>query len=181
MSTFRAFVARLRAHLDTAGVPFVIGGSFALAARGVPRFTSDIDVMVMTPDLTPVHAAMAAGRYEWINEVTFRDDATGLLIDIILAEDAAQRHVFEAATRTALDDDVAVRVLTAEGCCIMLLREATRGDPRRRPLRLRDIEALALATKLDWTEIRDWARRMGWRAAYADLAAEGKPPWDALD
>lgn len=71
--------------------------------------------------------------------------------------------------------DAAVRVLSAEGCCIMLLREATKGDPKRRPLRLRDIEALALVTKLDWSEIREWASRMGYTQAYADMAAEGKP------
>lgn len=175
MSAFRALIARLRAALHEASVPFVVGGSFALAARGVPRFTQDIDVMVFAPDLAPLHRAMLGKRFEWINEVTFRDDESGLLVDLIPVEDEAQRHAFDSATLTPLADGVEVRVLSAEGCCIMLLREATRGDPKRRPLRLRDIEALALATPLDWTEIQEWAKRMGFSKAYADLAAEGKP------
>ena len=175
MSAFRGLVERLRASLHEAAVPFVVGGSFALAARGVPRFTQDIDIMVFVPDLAPLHRVMVAREFEWVNEVTFRDDASGLLIDLIPVEDEAQRHVFEAATLTRIADDIEVRVLTAEGCCIMLLREATLGDQKRRPLRLRDIEALALATPLDWEHIQGWAKRMGWSKAYADLAAEGKP------
>lgn len=175
MTTFRAFAARLRASLDDVGVPFVVGGSFALAARGVPRFTQDIDIMVRTPDLGPVHRAVMQNRFEWINEVTFRDDDTGLLLDVIPVEDAAQRHVFEAVTLTPLADSVEIRVLTAEGCCIILLREATTGDPKRRPLRLRDIEALALTRSLDWQEIVTWTRRMGYEDAYRALQAQGKP------
>lgn len=175
MSAFRRLMARLRARLDEESVPFVVGGSFALAARGVVRLTQDIDLMVMVPDLAAVHRAMTAGRFEWINEVTFRDDDTGLLLDVIAIKDAAQRHAFEGATRTSLEGGTEFRALTAEGCCIMLLREATQGDPKRRPLRLRDIEALALVTPLSWEEIRDWSTRMGYTEAYRDLRAQGKP------
>lgn len=175
MTGFRGLVARLRAVFDAERVPFVVGGSFALAARGVTRMTQDVDLMVLARDLAPVHRAMAAGRFEWINEVTFRDDATGLLLDLILVEDAAQRHVFEEATLATFEGGSEVRVLTAEGCCLMLLREATNGDPKRRPLRLRDIEALALVTALRWDPVRAWAERMGYDRAYADLRAPGKP------
>jgi hypothetical protein len=174
--SLRGLLARLRAAFDGVGVPFVIGGSFALAACGVPRLTRDVDVMVIAPDLTPVHRAMQAARFEWINEVTFRDDETGLLVDIIPIEDAAQRHAFESAVLTPFDGGVEVRTLTAEGCCIMLLREATIGEPKRWPLRLRDIEALALVTPLRWDEIASWARRMDYAVAYADIRAAGRPP-----
>lgn len=176
MTRFRRLIARLRGGLNGEGVPFVVGGSFALAARGFSRLTRDIDLMVMTRELAPVHRAMAAQRFEWLNEVTFRDDDTGLLVDVIPVEDAAQQHAFDTATLATLEGGVEVRVLAAEGCCIMLLREATRGDPKRRPLRLRDIEALALITPLDWKEIREWASRMGYADAYADVRAAGKPP-----
>lgn len=175
MTSFRGLIARLRSCLHEAAVPFVIGGSFALAARGVARFTQDIDVMVFVPDLSPLHRALAGAGFEWINEVTFRDPESGFLVDLIPVEDPAQRHVFEAATLTPIAEGIDVRVLTAEGCCIMLLREATLGDPKRRPLRLRDIEALALVTALDWGHIRTWADRMGCAKAYADVAAHGKP------
>ena len=57
----------------------------------------------------------------------------------------------------------------------MLLREATIGDRRRRPLRLRDIEARALVRDLGWDEIRTWASKRGYEEAYRELRAEGKP------
>lgn len=174
MTRLRGLIARIRSRFDPEGIPFVVGGSFALAARGVIRMTQDIDLMVMTPGLDAVHRAMRAGGFEWINEVIFRDDETGLLVDILPVFDAAQRHVFDAASLTRIEGGPELRVLTAEGCCIMLLREATLGDPRRRPLRLRDIEALALVAPLDWSEIREWAERGGYQDAYDRVDAAGK-------
>lgn len=176
MASFAGLLAHLRARLDSESVPFVIGGSFALAARGHPRLTDDIDVMVMCRGLAGVQRAMTDPRYERINEVTFRDLPTSLLVDLIPVEDDAQRHVFDSATLARIPGGAEARVLTAEGCCLMLLREATLGDKKRRPLRLRDIELLAMGA-LDWSEIRAWARRMRWRAAYRDVVAEGKPAW----
>jgi hypothetical protein len=165
----------LRSRLDAEGVPFVIGGAFALAARGHPRFTDDIDVMVLTRDLAPVHRAFAGHRLSMVNEVTFRDDETGLLVDVIPVEDEAQRRVFEDATPTEVEGAKPARVLTAEGLAVMLLREATHGDPARRPLRLRDVELLATSGTLDWGYVVAWTRRMGYEDAYRELRAPGKP------
>lgn len=83
MSSLAGLLNHLRARLEAEGVPFVIGGAFALAAHGHPRFTDDLDVMVLTQDLAPVHRALGPPRFEFINEVTFRDAETGLLVDII--------------------------------------------------------------------------------------------------
>ena len=176
MSTMRGLLDRLRGRFGEEGVPFVVGGSVALAARGVVRATQDLDLMVMVKDLTPVHRAMTAAGMEWVNEVTFRDEGTGLFLDIIVVADEAQRYAFEAATLEPIDGVDGIRVLTSGSCCVMLLREATKGDPKRRPLRLRDIEALSLVVGLDWDEIRSWAERMGYGAAYRDLRIDGKPP-----
>lgn len=176
MSSLAGLLNHLRARLDGEGVPFVIGGAFALAAHGHPRFTDDLDVMVLTQDLSPVHRALGPPRFEFINEVTFRDAETGLLVDIIPVEDEAQRSAFDAAQLTPLHGAAGVRVLRSEGLCVMLLREATKGDPRRRTLRLRDIELLASEGKLDWEYVRSWARRMGYGEAYREVRAPGKPP-----
>lgn len=156
-------------------MPFVIGGAFALAAHGHPRFTDDLDVMVLTQGLEPVHHALEPRHYERINEVTFRDIATGLYVDLFPVEDEAQREVFDTAEKTELHGAGNLRVLTPEGLVLMLLREATEGDPDKAPLRLRDIELLARTHELDWAYLAEWATKMGYDVAYEDVSAPGKP------
>lgn len=176
MSTLGGLLNHLRARLEGTGIPFVVGGAFALAARGFPRFTDDVDIMVLTKDPTPVQRALGPPRFEMINEVTFRDNETGLWIDVIPVLDEAQRAVFDDALVTPLHGASGIRVLTAEGLAVMLLREATGGDARMRATRLRDIEVMAADGKLDWQRITPWVRRMGYAQAYEDVRAEGKPP-----
>lgn len=175
---FRGLLNNLRARFDAAGVAFAIGGSFALAARGHVRATTDLDVMVLAPDLGPVHRALEAppSRFEYVNEVTFRDEATGLLIDVIPVEDEAQRAVFEAARKAPIVGATDIPILTAEGTCLMLLRQATIEGPGRGLQRIADINALSSKVPLDWTFLRAWAVKMGYEKAYALVVAPGKPP-----
>lgn len=77
LTGFAALLNRLRPRLEGEGVPFVIGGSFALAARGHPRFTDDVDVMVLASDLAPVHRALKHGKFEYLNEVTSETPQVG--------------------------------------------------------------------------------------------------------
>ena len=114
-------------------------------------------------------------EFETINEVTFRDVATGLTIDVIPVEDDAQRWAFANATPEVVQGARPVRILTAEGLALMLLREATLGDARRRPLRLRDIETLAVNDDVDLGAVAPWVKRMGYEEAWRALQVEGKP------
>lgn len=41
-----AVLERLRAALDMAGIPYMVTGSFASSAHGVPRATNDIDIVI---------------------------------------------------------------------------------------------------------------------------------------
>ena len=50
MSDLAGLVRRLVIALDAAGVPFMIAGSFASAAHGLPRTTQDLDVVIDPPD-----------------------------------------------------------------------------------------------------------------------------------
>lgn len=175
MSEFSALLNRLRSRLDAAGLPFVIGGSFALATRGLPRYTEDIDIMVLAPRLEPVHRALAGDPFEVVSEAIFRDIATGLAIDVFIVKDEDQRWAFRTATPERIQGAEEVRVLTAEGLAVMLLREATTGDPRKRPLRLRDVEWMATSDTVDLAAVAPWAKKMGYEKAYADLAIPRKP------
>lgn len=181
MSEFAGLLKDLRARFEAAGVPFAVGGAFALAARAQPRQTDDLDIMVLTDDLSPVHQALEPDRYVMVNEVTFQDAETGLHLDLFPVEDEAQRFAFDEAVREDLEGAKDIPALSADGLAVMLLREATEGDPDRRPLRLRDVELLAIEADLDRTEVRRWAKRMGYEAAYEDLQASGKPALEPGD
>lgn len=181
MSELAGLLNNLRARFEAEGVPFAVGGAFALAARAQPRQTDDLDIMVLADDLSPVHRALKPDRYVLVNEVTFRDAETGLHLDLFPVEDEAQRFAFDEAVREDLEGANDIPVLTADGLAVMLLREATEGDPDRRPLRLRDVELLAIEADLDWETIRGWADRMGYEQAYEDLQIEAKPPLEPGD
>lgn len=166
-------VDELADRLETQGVPFVIGGAFALAVHGTPRFTYNLDVMVMT-GLGRAQAALADPRYEELSPVSFREATTDLLLDLHPVRDEAQRWAAQQAEAVELLDRE-VNVLTPEGLAVMLLREATQGEDDVRPLRLRDVELLARQPGLDWDEVAHRAERFGYAEAYGEIDAPDKP------
>lgn len=175
MTEFTGLLNNLRAAFEREGVAFVVGGSFALAALGHPRATADIDLMVLLrgDDLGPVHRALGDRRFSMRNEVTFEDDVTGLFLDILPVVDGAQKEAFERARTVPIHGSTRIRVLSADGLALMLLREATIGDKSRRRQRLADLDALARVAKLDEAFLAEWARRMGYTKALADWRAPG--------
>lgn len=173
----RGLLANLRARLGPEGVGIAVGGAFALAARGFVRGTDDLDLMVLTPrdGLLAVQRALQDARYGRVNEVTYRDGPTGLILDILPVTDAAQRDVFQRAVPTVVSG-VTVPVLTADGLAVMLLREWTQGSVVKRPQRLLDLQRLSVHNSLGYAYIRGWVRRMGYEAAYGAWQDPRKPP-----
>lgn len=164
-------ITHLQERFETNGVPFVIGGAFALAASGNPRFTYNLDVMVLT-GLDHAGQALDDPRYERIDGVTFRETTTDLLVDLHPVRDQAQTWAAEHAELTdVLGSEV--KVLTPEGLALMLLREATEGEDEVRPLRLRDIELLDQQPGVDWDAIEPMIEQMGYADAYADVQRAG--------
>ncbi len=164
----------LTSRFEAHGVPFVVGGAFALAARGTPRFTYNLDLMILAP-LQRAREALEDPRYEEIGPVTYRETTTDLYLDLHPVEDAAQRWAADQAETVDVLGE-SVPVLTAEGLALMLLREASQGEKGARPLRLRDVELLAREPGLDWETILGLVRQMGYEEAYKDVHAPGKPP-----
>lgn len=167
-------ITHLTERLETNGVPFVIGGAFALAARGTPRFTYNLDVMVLT-GLDHAATALDDPRYERIDPVTYRETTTDLMLDLHPVRDAAQQFAAEQAEITDVLG-TEVNILSPEGLALMLLREASQGEDAVRPLRLRDVELLARQPGLAWEAILDLVEEMGYEDAYRQVQAEGKPP-----
>lgn len=163
----------LEQRFEETGVPFVVGGAFALAALGTPRFTYNLDLMVST-GLDHATAALDDPRYERIDPVTYRETTTDLYVDLHPVEDAAQRWAVDHAETTDVLG-AQLQVLSAEGLALMLLREATVGDPQARPLRLRDVELLARQPGVEWRAILDAIRQGGFEEAYREVDAPDKP------
>lgn len=166
-------VDELADRFEMRGVPFVIGGAFALAIHGNPRFTYNLDVMVLA-DVQRARSALQDPRYEELSPVSYRETTTDLMLDLHPVRDEAQRWAAQAAETVELLDRE-VSVLTPEGLAVMLLREATQGEESVAPLRFRDVELLARQPGLDWDTVAEKAQRFGYEEAYGEVAADGKP------
>jgi len=60
VSGVRDVLARLAVATDRAKVPFMLAGSFASTAHGLPRTTQGIDVVIDPPDLAALEALVSA-------------------------------------------------------------------------------------------------------------------------
>lgn len=173
MKELEDIAQELKTRLETNGIPFVIGGAFALAARGTPRFTYNLDLMILT-SLEQAQAAFQDPRYEEIGPATYRESTTDLYLDLHPVKDPAQRWAADDAETIDVFGEP-LPVLTAEGLALMLLREATIGEEDVRPLRLRDVELLAREPGIDWEKILHLIREQGYQDAFEAIDAPGKP------
>ena len=51
MSELQELLRDIVARLDAAGIPFMVAGSFASSAHGMPRTTQDLDLVIAPPGL----------------------------------------------------------------------------------------------------------------------------------
>jgi hypothetical protein len=98
MTELGGFLERLVGLLDGAGVPFMIAGSFASAAHGLPRTTQDLDVVIdpprpesldalvssMPPDVYYVDADAARDALRRRSMFNVVDQASGWKVDFII-------------------------------------------------------------------------------------------------
>ncbi|MFO0892276.1 MAG: nucleotidyltransferase [Isosphaeraceae bacterium] len=60
----REFYIRTLAVLNEAGIPFLVGGAYALAVHtGIERHTKDLDIFIRRSDRDPILEALAAAGY----------------------------------------------------------------------------------------------------------------------
>src|ERR1700678_112722 len=84
----RAFYVRTLAVLIEAGIPFLVGGAYALAKHaGIERHTKDLDIFVHRHDRDPILHALGAAGYRtdvsfphWLAKAYDDDDA---FVDVI--------------------------------------------------------------------------------------------------
>ena len=182
MSDVQDLLRRLVAATCQSDVPFMIAGSFASMAHGLPRTTQDLDVVIDPPDeaalgalvtalladefnVDPDAAREAMQRRSMFNAI----DRSAWKIDFILRK-ARSFSMEEFARRTAVQIlGVPVFIASAEDTIIAKLEwsKLSGGSERQH----RDVAGVLATMKdeLDRDYIERWVRELGlepeWKAA----------------
>lgn len=172
MSDLQTLLGEMTRLLDTAGVPFMIAGSFASTTHGLPRTTYDVDIVIDPPDAralesfvrsmdpnvlyVDVDAALdALRRRSMFNAI---DQRSGWKIDFMLRKDRPfSREEFGRRLRlTVLGIDVFIA--SPEDTIIAKLEwsKLSGGSERQR----RDIAGIVatIGAQLDDAYIERWVR-----------------------
>lgn len=137
------------AVFDGAGFGFALIGGVALAARGVPRATADVDLLLAVEDTPAAVAGLATLGYRIVHEslevVQLEAPATGLVpVDILMARRAPSRGMLVRAERIHVLSDLAIPVAQTEDL-IGLKVQAACNDPARALQDWADVVALVQA------------------------------------
>ncbi len=183
MTTLEGLLDRIVGLLDATSIPFMIAGSFASTAHGLPRTTQDIDIVIdppgadsleaflraLTPEQYYVDADAARDALRRRSMFNVIDQASGWKIDFIIRKNRAFSHE-EFARRTRMPLlGIEVFVATPEDTIVAKLEWSAQsgGSERQR----RDVAGILAASgdALDRAYVERWVREMGleeeWAAA----------------
>jgi hypothetical protein len=147
MSDLRGLLERIVPALKGANVPFMVAGSFASAAHGLPRSTNDLDIVIdptretlesllqrLPPETYYVDADVARDALKRRSMFNVVDHATGWKIDFIMRKNRAfSREEFERRSTVNLLG-VDVLMASAEDTILAKLEwsKASGGSERQR-------------------------------------------------
>ncbi len=155
MSEVEGVLRRLVAATSHAGVPFMIAGSFASTAHGLPRTTQDVDVVIDPPDTRALDMLVLA---------LLADD---FYVDANAAREAMQRRsMFNAIDRSAWKIDFILR--KARPFSVEEFRRRTSVQILGIPVFVASAEDTIVA-KLEWSK-RDRSARRGSERQRRDVA-----------
>jgi hypothetical protein len=161
---------RLVRSLDAAGIPFMIAGSFASSAHGLPRTTQDLDVVVDPPSpealdalirsLSPeeyyVDASAARDALRHRSMFNVVDHASGWKVDFIVRKNRVfSRDEFARRMKFVLLD-VPVYVASPEDTIVAKLEWSKQSDGSER--QRRDVAGILaiVGQELDRAYIERW-------------------------
>jgi hypothetical protein len=186
MSDLRSLLERIVPALERAHVPFMVAGSFASAAHGLPRSTNDLDIIIdptresldsllaqLPPETYYVDVDVARDALQRRAMFNVIDHATGWKIDFIIRRNRAfSREEFERRSPMSLLG-VEVLMASAEDTILAKLEwsKASGGSERQR----RDIAGIiaTLGESLDRTYLEHWLHELDLQAEWA--LAQGTP------
>jgi hypothetical protein len=168
MQTYNRLVKRLVKALETAGLDYAFTGALAASFYGLPRTTTDIDVIVQVCDETArsklVHALERAGMRADEGEIDramasgygiaeFTDQKTAYSVDVILSFSKLQK-------RTGTISGIQTFFQTPEDLISAKLRMIRATVPKERAQKDKDdIKAILKFTTVDVDAIRKKARK----------------------
>lgn len=174
----RTVVASLERH----GIPYFVTGSIATIFYGEPRFTNNIDVVVLLTknklnllakdfpapeyylDYEAAQEAIAARR-----QFNLIQPGSGLKVDIIVVEESAfNRSRFARAVRIHPAPDYEASFASAEDVILMKLEYYRQGGSDRH---VRDIQGVMAVqgSDIDRAYIARWAGRLGLEAVWKEI------------
>lgn len=176
-------LGRVAKLLDTAEIPFMVAGSFASTAHGLPRSTQDIDLVIDPPSPSSLEALLASISTEqyYVDADAARDAlrrramfniidlASGWKVDLILRKDRAfSRNEFARRIEMGVLG-IPVFVASPEDTIVAKLEwsKLAGGSERQR----RDVAGIVatVGAALDRAYIERWARDLSladeWEAA----------------
>jgi hypothetical protein len=184
MSELKGLLERVTVAMAGADVPFMIAGSFASTAHGLPRTTQDLDIVIdptpegldallraLPPEQYYVDADSARDALQRRTMFNAIDQVTGWKIDFIIRKNRAFSRE-EFARRIAMPLlDVPVFIASPEDTIVAKLEWSVQsgGSQRQR----RDIAGIlaTVGSRLDRDYIERWVRDLGldeeWTAAQA--------------
>jgi hypothetical protein len=169
-------LADLTAALERLGIPYLIGGSVASSAHGIPRTTLDVDIVARIALRQTVELAAALGSEWYVDTEGARTGISvgrsfnvihmlsGAKFDIFPAtEDFKERQLERAVRRTVeiWGGRAECPVATAEDILLAKLRWYRDGGEVSE-VQWNDIQGiLAVNPSLDFGYVEQWAARLG--------------------
>jgi hypothetical protein len=174
--------------LEKTGVRYSVIGATALAVRGLPRMTRDLDLTVMIDDGPAIIDALRNAGLKAVTPpgteddpeamVVFVDEATGVDVDLLIAAGDPEATVIDEATVTSVFGANG-RVATLEHLLLLYLYS-------NQPKHIGDFAAIVTSGRADLAAaeqklrdmhpemVQEWRRRI--RDAKAPPPAPAKPP-----
>ncbi len=185
--TYREFAAAIIDTLESLGITYAIGGSFASNAYGEARMTLDIDISLVLPQSDVklfVDAVQAQGYYitydsivdALVHDLPFNiiDAVSGYKADLFIFKSAPLELSILTRSRRVeydLDSHASAMLYSPEDVIIYKLKYYLMGQS---PKHLRDIGAILIvqAGALDTAYITNWAGQIGASDVWEQLLEE---------
>ncbi len=165
-----AFLKEIASRLQSAGIPYMMTGSMAMALYSVPRMTRDIDLVI---DCELEDAARLAALFEpdcyadrdAIREAILRRSMFNIIhnewiikADFIIRKDEPYRRLeFERRRRLDIEGDP-IFAVSVEDLILSKLHWARQSGSE---LQQRDVRTIISSTAdLDWPYLEEWASRL---------------------
>ena len=165
------FVKLIASRLDSAGIPYMMTGSMAMAIYSAPRMTRDIDIVAeITPAdvdavvglfsddccIDPQSVRWAADHHSMFNII---HKMWVIKADFIIRKNTEYRIEEFSRRRKVVIEDTAVFVVSAED---LVLSKLVWGSRPQSELQLRDVrQIMSTVTELDWGYLRKWSVMLG--------------------